>query len=173
MELSAELRELFIGTGQALKGHARRVFQATVVQLLGEGGQRQAVHDFGWNRGTIRKGEHERSTGVECVDAFSARGAKPVEARLPHLHEDIKDILKGQCRTDPRFRTTRIYRRLSVQQILVRLVEDKGYTPEQVPCNETIRKLLPKLGFERRTVQKVVPKKRSQKPTPSSTRSTK
>jgi len=90
MELGEEPRALFVQTGQALKGHARRVFLATVAQLLGEGGQRHAVQESGWNRSTIRKGEHERSSRVEGADGFMARGAKPVEARLPNLHQDTR-----------------------------------------------------------------------------------
>ncbi len=35
MELTAELKALFIETAQKLKGHERRIFMAKVVRLLG------------------------------------------------------------------------------------------------------------------------------------------
>ncbi len=52
---------------------------------FGPGGQRFAEKELGWNRRTIRMGEHELRTGVECVAAFNARGRKPIDARLPNL----------------------------------------------------------------------------------------
>ena len=56
MELTKELKEIFIETAQELKGYARRIFKAKVVKALGQGGQRQVEEELGWNRGTIRKG---------------------------------------------------------------------------------------------------------------------
>lgn len=43
MELTAEVKALFIETAQTLKGHERRIFMAKVVRLLGPGGQRQTA----------------------------------------------------------------------------------------------------------------------------------
>ncbi len=93
MELTGELKALFIETAQKLKGHERRIFMAKVVRLLGPGGQRQAESELGWNRGTIRKGRQELSSGLRCADAFSSRGRHRVEKRLPNLLEDIKSIV--------------------------------------------------------------------------------
>ena len=38
MELTQELKEIFIETAQELKGYARRIFKAKVVKALGKGG---------------------------------------------------------------------------------------------------------------------------------------
>ncbi len=103
MELTAELKSLFIETAQTLKGHERRIFMAKVVRLLGPGGQRQAEKELGWNRGTIRKGRRELSSNLRCADAFSARGRKKIEEKLPHLCEDIKAIVDAQTQIDPSF----------------------------------------------------------------------
>ena len=65
MELTDELKGLFIRTAVKLTGSARRVFMAQVTQMLGKGGQRRAEVELGWNRGTIRKGEHELDSGLE------------------------------------------------------------------------------------------------------------
>jgi DNA-binding protein Fis len=64
MELNDELTTLFIETAGTLKGSERRVFMARVVKLLGEGGQRRAERELGWNRRTIRKGMHELESGM-------------------------------------------------------------------------------------------------------------
>ncbi len=69
----------------------------------GPGGQRQAEKELGWNRGTIRKGRRELSSNLRCADAFSARGRKKIEEKLPHLCEDIKAIVDAQTQIDPSF----------------------------------------------------------------------
>jgi len=50
MELTDELKGLFIRTADKLTGSARRVFMAQVTQMLGKGGQRRAEVELGWNR---------------------------------------------------------------------------------------------------------------------------
>ena len=128
MELTAELKALFIETAQKLKGHERRIFMAKVVRLLGPGGQREAERELGWNRGTIRKGRQELSSGLSCVDAFSARGRHKVEKRLPNLLEDIKSIVDSQSQIDPSFKTQRLYTRLSAAEVRRQLISQKQYT---------------------------------------------
>ncbi len=64
MELTPEVKTLFIETAQALQGSARRVFMARAVQALGAGGQRKAEREFGWDRKTIRKGMRELESGI-------------------------------------------------------------------------------------------------------------
>ena len=92
-------------TARTLKGSERRLFMARTVQLLGRGGQRRAERELGWNRHTIIKGLHELQSGIVCLDAFSQRGRRRAEERLPHLLDDIKAIVDSQSQTDPRFRT--------------------------------------------------------------------
>ncbi len=59
MELTEEVKALLLNTAKELKGSARRMFMARTVQALGEGGQRLAERELGWNCGTMRKGMHE------------------------------------------------------------------------------------------------------------------
>src|SRR5262245_21210449 len=93
MELPDALKALFMDTARSLKGSARRLFMARNVQELGPGGQRHAERALGWSRVTIRKGTHELASGFTCLDAFAARGRKPVEAHLPTLLRDMKAIV--------------------------------------------------------------------------------
>jgi hypothetical protein len=65
MELTDELKSIFIETAKALKGSDRRIFMARVVRALGRGGQRYAEEELRWNRGTIRKGMQELESGFE------------------------------------------------------------------------------------------------------------
>jgi hypothetical protein len=59
VKLTEEVKTLVLNTAKELKGSIRRMFMARTVQALGEGGQRQAERELGWNRGTLRKGKHE------------------------------------------------------------------------------------------------------------------
>jgi hypothetical protein len=112
---------------------------AQVVKLLGKGGQRRAERELNWNRGTMRKGRHELESGLACLDAFSARGRKRAEEHLPNLLEDIKAIADEQSQTDPTFKTTRLYTRLTAKEVHKQLILQKGYTDEELPTEETIR----------------------------------
>jgi hypothetical protein len=169
MELTESLKVLFIQTAKTLKGSARRLFMARTVQELGPGGQRLAERELGWERKTIRKGTNELRTGITCVDAFHLRGRKPVEARLPHLLEDIRQIVDGQSQTDPQFRNNRLYTRLTAGEVRRQLMAQKGYTDEDLPCEESIRQRLNRLGYHPKKVKKSLPKKRLPKPMPSLT----
>jgi transposase len=168
MEITKEVREVVLSATKELKGSALRRFMADIVRKLGPGGQRQAANEFRWGRDTIRKGEHELRSGIECVDGRCGNRAG-VDERLPNLKADIRDIVECWSQTDPRFRTTIRYSRLSVPQVAQRLVRDKGYDDRELPSNETIRGLMHELGFKPRKVRKARPKKNSRKPTRSST----
>jgi hypothetical protein len=85
MERTASLKALCMDTAGSLTGSARRLFMARTVKALGPGGQRRAERELGWSRVTFRKGTHALESGFTGLDAFAARGRKPVEAHLPTL----------------------------------------------------------------------------------------
>lgn len=117
MELTEAHKGLFQAAAEALTGSARRVFMARTVVELGPGGQRRAERELGWDRGTIRKGARELASGFSIVDAFALRGRKRAEAQLPTLLADITALVDGQSQTDPSFRTTRLYTRLTAAEV--------------------------------------------------------
>jgi hypothetical protein len=152
----------------ALTGADKRLFKARVVEALGPGGQRIAERELRWNRVTVRKGQRELTSGFRCADNFAARGRNRLEKRLPNLLDDIREIAESYSATDSTFRTTRQYTRLTAREVRRRLVEEKGYTNEELPMERTINNKLNGLGFQLRAVTKSRPKKRSPKPMPSS-----
>jgi hypothetical protein len=168
MELTESFRFTLIETADTLRGAQRRQFMARTVQSLGPGGQRRAEIALGWNRDTIRKGMHELRSGITCCDAFSCRGRLRAEERLPHLLDDIRDLAQAQSQTDPRFRTGRLYTRLTAEEVRVQLQSQKGYRPAELPHARTIRRKLNDLGFHLTKVAKCKPKKRLRRPMPSS-----
>jgi DDE family transposase len=160
VELTPAVKEYLQGTADALRGAERRLFMARTVRVLGPAGQRRAERELGWNRVTMRKGIHELTTGIRCVEAFCLRGRKRAEAHLPNLLTDIQAIVDGQCQTDPSFQTQRLYTRLTAATVRKQLIEQKGYTAEELPTAETIRCKIHQLGYRLRKVHKCRPKKR-------------
>jgi Rhodopirellula transposase DDE domain len=167
MELTAAACELLKQTAKTFTGAERRRFMARTVGAFSLS-QRQAEIHLGWSRDTIRKAQHELRTGITCRDNFQARGRKPAEHRLPLLLQDVTDLVKDHLQTDPTFRTTGLYCRLSAREVRDQLIRRKGYTDGQLPCVQTIGEKLNRLGFRLRSVVKSRPQKGSKRPTPSS-----
>jgi hypothetical protein len=160
MELTGQVKDYLQTTAKSLNGGDRRLFMARTVRLLGCDGQRRAERELGWNRVTIRKGMHELTTGIRCIEAFCLRGRKRAEEHLPNLLRDIKAIVDSQCQTDPSFQTQRLYTRLTAAKVREQRILQKTYTDEQLPTAETIRCKIHQLGYRLRKVQKCKPKKR-------------
>lgn len=139
MELTDTLKKIFTETAKMLKGSDRRRFMAEVVKPLGQGGQRQAETELGWHRRTICEGRRELESGFRCYDNFSARGRKPAEHHLPNLLDELKAIAEAESQTDPTFKTTRLYIRLSAAEVRKQLIAQKGYSDQQLPTADTIR----------------------------------
>lgn len=159
--LTPEMKTFLNKTRNELKGTERRQFMARVVSLMGKGGQTKAQEELGWNRDTIRKGMKELQSGIICVDNFSGRGRKLSEDKLPFLLDDITDIMEPICQTDPTFKSTKLYSPLTAKEVRSRLIEIKGYTPDEVPSISTINRKMNKLGYRLKKIAKCRPKKNS------------
>ena len=146
MELVEDVKELLTNTAKVLKGSERRLFMARTVRALGEGGPSLAERELGWNRGTIRKGQHELEHGIICLDAYGLRGRKRSEDHLPDLLKDITAIVDGQSQVDPQFRSNRLYTRLTAAEVRRQLLIQKGYCDDELPTTQTIATKLNELG---------------------------
>ena len=90
---------------------------AEVVKGLGIGGQTLTERELGWNRRTIRKAMQELNSGQEIEDGRGRSGRKSIEAKLPDLLKDISYIVEPQTQTDPSFKSTRLYTRISAAEV--------------------------------------------------------
>ena len=161
LTLTDSLKSLFIDTAHRLKGTERRQFMAQVVQELGVGGQCLAERELAWNRGTIRKGMKELTSGVAIADAFHLRGRKSTEEKLPNFLQDIRAIVEPHTQADPSLQSDRLYTRISAAQVRRQLIETKGYRDEDLPTQEVIRQRLNQMNYRLRRVAKIKPKKNS------------
>ena len=166
MDLAPNVQKFLVDSAGRLHGVERRRFMAQACRDLNLS-HRQAQIQLGWDRVTLRKATHELDSGIVC-DATSSRGRKPVEFHLPRLLDDIRDIVDDFTQTDPKFRSTRLYCRMSAPEVRRQLIEHKGYTDEQLPTIQTITTKLNMMGFHLAKVAKCRPQKNFPKPTPSS-----
>jgi len=160
MKLTEHAKSLYIKTAKKLKGTDRRQFMAFVVKGLGIGGQTLAERELGWNRRTIRKGMQELKSGQPIIDGFQRSGRKRVETKLPNLLNDIKSLVDPHSQTDPSFKSTRLYTRITASEVRRQLIEQFGYSDEELPSVETIRRRLNDLGYTLKRVLKTKPIKK-------------
>jgi len=155
MGIRAEIRDLLNETKKSLTGYAQRHFMAETVETFCEGKAQQAEQALGWNRKTIRKAMQERSGQFCYVDQRHLSGRKKAEDHLPNVLNDLNEMAEQFSQTDPTFRTTRLFTRLTASEMRTQLIEQKGYTDAELPCEETLRKKLNALGYGSKRVKKV------------------
>jgi transposase len=166
-ELPEEVKVILKNAAQKMTGAHRRAYLAEVTLELCDGNARQAERTFGWGRGTIQKGLRERATGIRCVDAYAHRGRKKTEAKQPQLVEDIRRIVEPKSQADPKFQTPFAYTRVTARAVREELIEHQGYTDDELPCENTIGKILNRLDYRLKRIQKTTPVKKMRKPSRS------
>ena len=140
---------------------------ARVVNSLCRGGITYGCKELGWTEETIRKGQNELRTGIECIDAVNLRGRKRTEERLPNLRRDMQAIVDSQSQIDGTFQTERLYTRLSAEEVRRQLIETRRYNEEELPTAKTLGVKLNEMGYRLRAVTKSKPQKKFQKQMPS------
>lgn len=156
IRITTETKKVWQDTLDKLDGQARRLFMASVVTGMGRGGAAWAKRELGWDRTTVRKGLHELESGVVCLDNLSQRGRKGFAAKLPRLRDDLQSIGESFSQTDPTFRTTQLYRRLTAAEARRELIS-KGYDEKDLPSERSVSRMLGELGFKPRRVAKSKP----------------
>ncbi len=129
---------------------------ASVIQSVGRGGAAWAKRELGWDRTTLAKGMKELDCGEAAIDRFHLRGRKGFSAKLPKLKDDLRAIGEASSQTDPTFRTTQLYRRLTASEARRQLIE-KGYSEQEIPSERSLSRMLNQLGFKPRRVAKSKP----------------
>lgn len=152
--------DLLRSAARRLTGHQRRLFQAEVAQRLCDGNPRHAERLFGWGRQTVALGLKEAQTGIRCVEDFQARGQHPWEALDPKLAQDIRDLVEPHTQADPQFKSPFKYTRLTASAVRTALIAQKGYKAEDVPKERTLRRILDRLGYRIKRIQKTKPLKK-------------
>lgn len=154
-----ESDRLLATAARRLTGYQRRLFIAEVTETLCGGNARRSEERFGWGRYTAEKGMRERASGIRCLENFAARRRPSWEDRNPQLAVDIRAIVEPSTQTDPELKSSRCYTNLSAREVRERLLA-KGYPKKDVPAERTLRKILNRLGYRLKRIQKGKPLKK-------------
>jgi Rhodopirellula transposase DDE domain len=141
---------------RALTGYKRRRFVAEVTLALCEGNARRSEERFGWSRLTAEKGLRERASGIRCLENFAARRRPMWEEKHPHVAAAIQAIVEPRTQADPELKSARRYTNLSAQEVRHALLA-KGYRPEEVPAERTLRDILNRMHYRLKRIQKGKP----------------
>jgi hypothetical protein len=156
MEITPGIRDMLNETRNNLSGYKRRHFMAQVVETMLDSSPMRAEKELGWNRKTLSKALDEYRGGFCFIDQYHLRGRKRAEEHLPMLLDDIRELADRHSQTDPTFRTTRQYTRLTTAALRQQLIDEKGYSDAELPTEETIRTKLNDMGYGLKRVKKVV-----------------
>lgn len=143
-----------------LTGPKRRAFEAEMTVKYCGGNPLMAEAIFGWGRQTVALGLAERRTGSMCLGAQAAfSGRKRWEERHPQAAQALCQLAEAHAQHDPTFRTSLTSTRLTAQAAL-KVLNEQGYSEEQLPSPSTMAEVLNRLGFRLRKVVKAKPQKK-------------
>ena len=148
--LSEQLKTTLKDAARKLNGPKKREFTAQVALDYFDGSARKTESAIGWDRVSVQRGLDTLSMGSPFEDQYEARGRKKIEVFLPNLVQDIRELVDGHAQADPKFQTPFRYLRVSALAVRNLLIEQKGYSDEQLPSRQAIGRLLNRLGYRLR-----------------------
>jgi hypothetical protein len=158
--LTEEVIASFKDAARKLTGPKRRAFEAQVTLDYLDGNVWKAERVFGWSHHTVTLGLNELRTGITCQGNFSARGNRKTEEKWPELEADIRALADPESQADPKFQSPFLYTRMTAKAMRQALIDQKGWTDEELPHRNTIGEILNRLGYKMRRVQKTKPLKK-------------
>lgn len=159
--------ETIRSAAKLLTGHRRRRFQAEVALRYCGGSARKAETTFGWGRDAVRTGLGELRTGIRCLDSYHLTGRKRTEELCPAIEDHTRRLVEPHSQADPKFQTTLAFTRVTARAVRNAL-QAQPDVQDFVPSRQTVGRMLNRLGYRLRRVQKARPEKKSPRPTPSS-----
>lgn len=145
--LESRVKETIQDAAQKLTGARKRAFMAKVAIDYFDGSARKTETYLGWNRKSVQLGLHEHRSGITCIDNYQARGRQSIEAKLPRLEADIRDVVGEHTQADPKFQSTFGYLQVSARAVREALIEVKGYEDSELPTRQTMGNLLNRMGY--------------------------
>ena len=139
----------------------RRAFVAEIALKYCDGSSRKTESIFGWGRDMVAMGLGEKRTGILCISAQSSfSGNLRWEDRHPDAAKVLCELAEVHAQQDSSFTTEIAFTRLTAEEALKQL-QASGFTKDQLPANGTMAKILNRLGYRLRPVEKTKPKKKN------------
>ncbi len=158
-QVTEDLKGTIRSAAALLTGHRRRRFQAEMAGKYCGGSARLAETVFGWCRVAVETGLNELRTGLRCFDATCLRGRHRAEEKSPKLADDIRSLAEPHSQADPKFQTTLAFTRVTAKAVCDGLIR-QDRTRRDVPCEQTVGRVLNRLGYSLRKVLKAKPQKK-------------
>ncbi|OQX00065.1 MAG: hypothetical protein BWK80_62255 [Desulfobacteraceae bacterium IS3] len=131
-----------------------------VTLTLLDGKARVAEEVFGWSRSTVQLGIKEFESGLLCINDLSARRKPKTEEKFPELLGDIHAIMDPKSHAQSHLKTTLAYTNMTAQSVRLALVEECGWTEDELPVQRTICNILNRHHYRLRRVEKSQVKKK-------------
>jgi len=148
--LTEQAKATFKDAARKLTGAKKRAFTAQVALDYFDGSARKTERALGWGRVSIQRGLDSLETGIPYVDNYSARGRKKTEDLLSDLEQDIRALVDSEAQSDPKFKTTFRYLKITAREVRDQLILEKGYEDKVLPSRQTIGEILNRLGYRLR-----------------------
>jgi transposase len=159
-EISEDTKSVIKNAADKLSGVKRREYIGEITIEFLDGNARKAEREFGWGRETVKTGMAELTTGIKCLNNYSARGNKKTEEKMPELADDIRSIVDPKSQADPKFQTSFLYTRITAKAVRQALIDEKEYTDDELPCENTMGNILKRMGYNLKRIQKTKPLKK-------------
>ena len=160
IKIPEDSKSIFKNAANKMSGAKRREYIGEITIKFLDGNARKAESEFGWGRETVKTGMAELTTGIRCLNNYSARGNKKTEEKIPELADDIRSIVDPKSQADPKFQTSFQYTRITAKAVRQALIDEKGYTDDELPCENTIGNILKRMGYTLKRIQKTKPLKK-------------
>ena len=161
--LNEKTIKIYKETSKNLIGSDCRTLQAKIKNEYFEGNQNTAESVLWWGRNTVKLGRKEHETGYTRYVEIHERGVKKTEEKQPDIEQDIKDIVEPRSQVDPKFKTPLRYTRITAKAVRKSLLDDKGYSNEELPTERTINTIHNRMWYTLKRVQKMEPQKKSKR----------
>jgi hypothetical protein len=159
-ELSDEVRAVAAAASELLTGFRKRLFQALITKEYFGGSARKAERELGWGRESVEKGLKESESGIRCMDNYKGRGRNRTEDNFPDIVKDIRSIAEPQSQADPALKSSLVYTRITAKAVRQALIDEKGYSDDELPTDKTIGSVLNRIGYNLKRVLKAKPVKK-------------
>jgi hypothetical protein len=156
-----ETRTRIKEASKRLTGFRRREYQAHITLEYFGGSARKAEREMGWGRECVQKGLKEVQSGIRCQDNYKGRGRKKTEDILPNIENDIRSLVEQQTQADPAIKGSLTDTNITGKAVRQALIDEKGYTEEELPSKNTISNMLNRMGYNLKSVLKSRPQKKN------------
>ncbi len=159
-KLTDDFKVIIKDAAKRLTGFKKREYLAIITSKYLNGSARNAELEMGWGRECVQKGLKEAETGIKCIDNYQGRGRMRTEDKISNLMNDIIELAEPQTQADPAMKTSLTYTRVTAKSMRQTLIDEKGYSDDELPTDETIGNILNRAGYNLKRVQKAKPAKK-------------